>query len=542
MRLWSRIYRLAAAAIVLFLAFGCGTASDVNNAEVIFTANGAVLTHIADADVATMEIRGDGQTLLADVAPRMDSIAVPFEWKPGVEYVFSAGSLDIRATAPQRPSIALVGSIDYGENLLSLKAGEQPSSASSLAISPSGRTAAIGTNDGDVILLSLVEGRIISRKRRAGSYIRTLIFIDDSNLVVGEQAPAGSIIKYEVSSGNLKEIWRFDAGDTIGRGTYDESDPYSWAHQPGIYRMQAGGDGSVFAVASYSPFIDGQRQARWAAFNLNVVTGDPKWIYESNEETAGVATWFGLDESKSNMALCVGMDSGEGALLLINTADGTLISEEIIQPLRPHLTTVSFWQGVDISTDGQTVYAISNDGRALIWNPGSRAETILLGEPILVDNLPILISGVGVVAGTDAAYCITGTTYIPWEISEGETAPQIHHAANTVFAINEANISWSVPIPNLCQGYALGKEGRWLYTSFASNPVYSPDSGAGLAIIRIDENTGKLAATYSVNGTIATGSPVLDSKNGFILVVENRRRSTDGDRLEGEAQAHVLYW
>jgi hypothetical protein len=168
---------------------------------------------------------------------------------------------------------------------------------------------------------------------------------------------------------------------------------------------------------------------------------------------------------------------------------------------------------------------------------------INLGEPIIIDDLPLLVTGSGILNLDERVLFVTGTTYLPWELSSGRRPPQPHPAANTIYCFeSDATALWSTSLPNMMQGMALDWDGRYLICSYSSNPVFAPGGGSGMLVYELGEKGAVLKATYPVQGGVFHGDPLVSAKGNIVILIEIPQRDDREDRISGGNGIHILRW
>lgn len=551
------IRQLCLCAVLFLLPFwsGCQAGRDVTGSEqneIIFTASGITVPGTFSIDEPpTVGINDGDKNLAVDTNVVAGSLSIDFDWEPGREYEIRIGEAPVRrlaAVAPQQPSLAILKMLPLGGEPLSFKLHRTESSPSAAAISPDGSWLAIGSNAGDVSLVSITSGEIKSKLSGFKSYIRSLAitpFSEETYLFVGEQSPKGTISAYRVeSNGETEKVWSYECYREIGEGKVDADDPYSWAHQPGIYRILPGPEGALFALATHSEYREGKRLTSSCFYKFDGTSGKLLWKWPRNEAYDAVATWFSIDEAGRFAAVCSYLKSGVGEVVAIDCSTGGVLERTTFKPLRPHMQQVNFWKSVAMTPDGKTAAVLSDDGRAWIWDwVKDRLKEIVLGKPILVGDVPLLVSGAGIAARNSEIVFITGVTYLPWDLSKGQKPHQPHPAAQKLFGFDrDGKKKWELPLPNLVQGFAFDREGRWLFAGYSSDPEFAPGGGSGMMIIDMHRAQPKLIASYAVEGGLMHGTPVISKGGRTVVLIEKTQRDSRGDRTKGSNTVHILRW
>ena len=186
---------------------------------------------------------------------------------------------------------------------------------------------------------------------------------------------------------------------------------------------------------------------------------------------------------------------------------------------------------------------IADDGRAWLWHPGGESREIALGEPLEAGGIPLLISGAGVWCGAEETIFATGTSYLPWQLAGGRRPPQPHpDALKLIAADGSGEIAWAATIPNLPQGMATSGNWGWMVVGYASDPIFAPAGGSGLAFYDLERAEAPLGASFPVGGAVMHGSPAVAAGGHLVLLVERGQRDASGERLQGRNALHLLLW
>lgn len=547
----------------LFLLFtfllvsSCGD-NTFSQPELNFTASGLCVTGLDVYEgIESFSVKkGESDWEEVEFSFTENMLTASYRWFPSEEYkVEIRGAIEgkqrsifLEARAPLKPGLALVKTVDLQGHLGFAGPGEEVPEPTSAAMSEDGTWCAVGSNTGKVFLISLPSGRKAAEIGRTGAHIRSLAFAkngDKQLVLVGEQSPRGSVSAYEITASvELKHQWTHEFSGEIGSSVQNIRDKYSWAHWPGIYRIVPVGEDCAIVLATHSP--GAANMPPWSCLiKISLVDGQTLWRWPEEAPLSAVATWFDTDEGGEVAAVCAySPESGLGTITLVQGTSGRLIEGKTIQPLKPLVTSVSFWRSVAVSPDGLRAALISNDGRAWLWNINENEFLALkLGEPIDAGGTPLLISGAGVAAEETYAMLITGTTYLPWSGSGEVRRPDPHPAARTALVYNwEGELFWSAPLPSLVQGMAKLRTKPWIIVGYANHPLYAPGGSSGIAVLNVLHAKEPLAATYSVEGGLMLGSPLSTPDGRMIVLVELVRRAGSGEHLSGRNELHILSW
>lgn len=552
---------VVALGILLFsVCLGCSPQSHYQllnpEPELHFVYSGLCITGLGDFEKIEKVLLAVGEKWLEkEFKPFGASVHIIHRWTPGrthrIEIIGKIGgsirSIIITGDAPQQPGLAIINIIDLQQHLGSGASLSAASTPTSCALSPDGKWCALGMDQGKLLLFSLPDGKLRASRFGGGSYIRFLEFAESNQhllLFVGEQSSQGTVSAYVLDeNGNINRLWSYETARDIGTSPRDPNDPYSWAHMPGVYRMMPSDSEDILVLATHSAGdAGGVEFSRLYRFNMR--SGSLKWKWPASTNLAAVATWFDADAESGRIAVCAYETvGGTGSIYMIDGETGRLPAKQEIYPVRPYLEQVNFWRSVALAPGGSNLAAISNDGRAWLCNflDESVLRELTLGAPLDIGGFPLMISGGAVGADVFGAVFITGTSFIPWRLSEGSAPPDRHPDSLKALGYSwDGELHWAAPLPNLVQGFALEPNQRWIAVSYASDPVYSPGGGSGLVIIEPKSADNSILAAYPVGGAVMHGSP-LSAKNGRILLLaELAQRDRSGDRLLGSNALHVL--
>jgi len=527
--------------------------------QLSFVASGLCVTGVDDAEeVGSVKVVAGVKAEDLKFRQFGDALLITYSWSAGREYSVRIGGagrfeepVEITATAPRNPGPALLRTIALGA-YLGADRPEDKIEPSAAAISDDGRWCALGTDNGRLFIFDLRSGDLVARSYSAGAYIRYLAFGNSGErtiLYAGEQSPRGTITAYRLGpDGSLRKLWFYETGGDIGTSARDPDDPYSWAHLPGIYRILPG-RGALLALAVHP--AAGRKPKLSVLYRLDAEDGRVLWRYPDSEPLSAVATWFDSDSERRLVAVCgYDQENGEGVLLLVDGGSGRLLARRTVQPLRPHIEKVNFWRSVSVSPGGKRVGVIADDGRAWLWvEDDGRAggdwemRRLVLGKPLKAGGLPLLISGAAVSAWPDITVFATGITYLPWQATAGRQPKQPHPDALKLVAYgSDGGQRWAASTPNLTQGLASDPLYRWLFVGYASDPVFSPSGGSGLAVFDPGRPEAPLLASYPVRGGILMGTPLVADGGRLLALVETSLRDPGGKHIIGSDTIHLLCW
>ena len=125
----------------------------------------------------------------------------------GIEHALPNGALTQVAFLPDgRLVSSTYGAISVIWSLRSGKAVRRFHVGGALALSPDGRTAAVGQDDGSVVLLNLSTGRSRPMDGRHAQLVEALTFTRDGETLLSG-GDDGNVMVWDVDSGGLRETW-----------------------------------------------------------------------------------------------------------------------------------------------------------------------------------------------------------------------------------------------------------------------------------------------------------------------------------------------
>ena len=403
------------------LALGCATPQEPDG-ELVFVRDGIIASTEIDAGRAI----GGGRTL------------VPRPWTAG-ETVSVGG---IEASAPIRPECVPLFHVPLSDvSQLTVTGGVAPNS--SVAFSPDGSRLAIGSHQGDLVVVDGWTGAEIARTTLPESLTKRVAWsLDGQTLYAGEQSPDANVHAFDPATLNAR--WSFRTADHVESSPLPEGeDRYAIYNLPGIYTLKVLDDGDIVVMAVHGwNDADGTRKNLSQVFRLSpsgaVVNRWPK-------KASSILLLHSVFQTRPDGTNLVIMNLGRsadgpppdglptGGIGVLNLDTMTLESTVSIDPLAPWFKRTSFWHAIDWDAAHGMMLGLG-DGRLIRTSsepPHVDEAEVPAGTPIMAGEVPIAASvGFGQFAQASMMYT-TSDTNIPWGAAVAELRPpSVHPGAN----------------------------------------------------------------------------------------------------------------
>lgn len=353
-------------------------------------------------------------------------------------------------SAPRRPECVTLFDVALGDvSRLVASGGDAPNTA--MAWSPDGRTLAIGSYLGEVLLVDGWSGDVRVRRQLAETMVKSVLWsADGSTLYAAEQSPEALLRALDPV--DLSDRWTLRLADRVGTSVMPgEHDVYGVYSLPAAYGLELLPNGDLLTTAMHA-WTEESGERRNQAQVLRVSASGA--VVDQWPETPVSATIKHprVDVEAGLVALSVarsasGPAPGElpigGALVLsLDTLEPTLAVAP--EPLGPWFATSYVWDALDISEHG--VFLGFGDGRSwLVDLDGTRRVERSSGAPVMAGEVPIHASvGYGRFVGEGVVMSTSGTL-IPWGAVSSELRPPMAHpGANTVWSLDLAGgVRWT---------------------------------------------------------------------------------------------------
>jgi hypothetical protein len=385
--------------------------------ELVFVRDAVILPGVIDGG----QIIGDNRSILVH------------KWAPGEKITLGGHT----GTAPARPECRPLFHVPLSDvSRLAASGGVAPNSA--VAFSPSGDRLAIGSFQGDLVVVDGWTGQELARTVLPEAITKRLAWSSDGlTLYAGEQSP--DAVLHALDPQTLKSKWAFRAADFVHSSPLPEGeDRYAIFDLPGIYTMKVLENGDLFVVAVHGwNDSDGTRNNASQVFRLNGL-GE---VIDRWPDKAVSATFLHtrVHEGEGSGSVLINLNrsaSGPapeglpfGGLAILDLATLSLQSTASIEPLAPWFKAANLWQAMDYQAS-KGLFVGMGDGRVMLKEPAPPHATrvdLSTGIPIMAGKVPIAASvGFGLFAADTLMYT-TSDTNIPWGAAVGELRPPTHH-------------------------------------------------------------------------------------------------------------------
>lgn len=517
------------------LALGCSTPPEPTG-ELIFVRDGIIAPDRA----------GSGRAI------GNDRRLIERDWTPG-EAVALAG---LNATAPLRPECVPLFHVPLSDvSLLTVTGGVAPNS--SVAFSPDGTRLAIGSHQGDLVVVDGWTGEERARTRLPEALTKRVAWSPDGEtLYAAEQSPDATLHAFDAET--LTPRWSFRAADHVGSSPLPEGeDRYAIYNLPGIYSLLIMDNGDIVAVA-----VHGWNDADGTRLNLSQVfrlapdgTVRGRWpsraesilLMHSVLRTQQDGTPVLLTSLGRSAAGPAPADLPTNGVGLVNLDTMVLESHTPVTPLAPWFKKVSMWHAIDWDPNSGLMMGLG-DGRIIrtATDPAHTAgATIQTGTPIMAGEVPISASiGFGKFAHGGMLYT-TSDTNIPWGAAVPELRPpSVHPGANGLWMSDATGApQWSWQGDIRVQGLSLSPDGRRgiIGAGHRADSV-DPLTYGAVVFDLTSPNDGRTGAERRL-ATCATANPVYFNHqiadDGRIAVVEFPTSDGQGG-VRGSYRATVL--
>lgn len=434
------------------LLLACTRSPVLPQGEVVFLRGGIVIPG-----------KTDGQAL-----PGGLGTLVSMDWTP-LESV-DVGGQSIRA--PEKADCLTLYRVELGDvSRLVAMGGDAPDTA--LAWSPDGSRLAVGSYNGELLVLDGWTGAVQARKTLSETMVKTVAWSPDGGtLYAGEQSPDAFV--HALDPDNLKSRWSFRLADLIESSPAPPGeDIYGVYTLPSAYgfTVLSGGDLVLAGTHGWNE-AGGIRKNRAVVIRL-----DPQGKLKARwpAEAADATLWHPrVDEGGGLIIVAVGRSADgptpadlpvNGALVL-RLDDLSPLSSHRVEPLAPWWKSAFLWEALDVSAQQDAVMLGFGDGRLRVQRLGSGAPmaSIDAGTPVMAGDVPIAASiGHGFLHGDEAVFLTSGTN-IPYGAAAPDLRPPAAHPNEDgiwVYGLDGA-LRWSWHGEPRVEGLTLGPDGQTL--------------------------------------------------------------------------------
>ncbi len=297
-----------------------------------------------------------------------------------------------------------------------------------LRFSPDSGRLAVGTENGQVIMLSR-EGEVVWRRPAGLGKVTALEFSPDGAcLYVGETSADGGLYCLDAASG--RERWKNNLAAGLGADLRRKS-------HPGIIRLLTDQAGRVFALAQrYDRSAAGESIYRGLIFCLSPA-GVELWRFPAAEAMDAWVNWLGADAPGRRIVFgTANFDTDrryryDKNIYCLDAASGAEAWSAALDPAPPFQRTI-LRGSPNIAADGKYVAAMASDGRALLFDANGRELWRRhLSTPKKIDEVYLNAVGRDAYVLGDFAVFTTINTYnnANWQLP----TPLEHPASNSLF-------------------------------------------------------------------------------------------------------------
>ncbi len=459
----------------------------------------------------------------------------PRDWAAGETVTVGQES----AVAPKLAECVAFGQVTLGDMSRMVIAGA-PAPDTDLAFSPDGAHLAIGSFDGEVVVVNVATATVTVRRRLAEAMIRRVAWSPDGTvLYAAEQSPDATL--HALDPATLDDLWSVNLADRVGRSSLPAGeDLYGVYTLPGCYGLDVlpGGDLLVAAAHGWTDATGnrvnrsqivrftpaGAAVAAWPAEPADVVILHPEVDVAGNRIAIPV-TRSAVGEDPPGLPI--------GGLQLLTLDTLAPVSTLAVPPLAPWFTNTYVWQAHDVSAAADTVMLGLGDGRVVLGGlDGSVRTTLSGGSPVLAGDVPIAASvGHGFLRGDEAIYLTSGTN-IPWGAAAPDLRPPAAHPnENGLWAVGlDGSPRWNFHGPWAVQGLSLAPDDRTLVVGAGERMTDSRRDLYGALVFDVggEPRTGaeRLLATCATEGPVFFRQAI--SVHGVIAVAEVPYPTGDG--------------
>ena len=297
-----------------------------------------------------------------------------------------------------------------------------------IKFSPDGQNLAIGTENGELMLLDL-KGQVLWRKNMGLGKLSALEFSPDSRyLYIGETSQQGYLLCLKREDG--REMWRRPSVSELGVNIQDKT-------YPGIIAVRSDANGMVYAVGQrYLRYADGRNEYRGRIYKFNA-EGVQQALFPADHNLDAWVSWVSVDAEGSKVAFgTANRDEGStnrytGSMYCLDGALQKILWSTEIPPAPPYQNT-TMRSSPELAPSGRHVAGVASDGRCFMYDGQGREMWLrTISQPQKVGGVHINAVGNYVHLTDDYAVFTTGNTYnrANWQLP----TPVEHPGSNSVF-------------------------------------------------------------------------------------------------------------
>lgn len=298
--------------------------------------------------------------------------------------------------------------------------------------SPDNRYLAIGTDNGDILVLT-AKGKVVWQKSIGLGKIAALEFTGDSRyLLLGETSQQGYLLCFDTVSG--REVWRQASAGELGVDIKDKT-------YPGIVAIKTDAQGHIYAVGQrYIRYADGRNEYRGRIYKLDE-QGNRLAVFPEDHNLDAWVSWVSVDERGTKAVFgTANWDTAKTSLYTgtIYCLDGNLekLWSVFLEPLPPYQNT-TMRSSPEIDGSGRFVAGIASDGRVFLYDGETGAEKWqrTISQPQKIAGVYMNATGSNVQIVDRHFIFTTGNTYnrANWQLP----TPVEHPNSNSAFLFDE---------------------------------------------------------------------------------------------------------
>ncbi|QDR79105.1 PQQ-binding-like beta-propeller repeat protein [Sporomusa termitida] len=300
-----------------------------------------------------------------------------------------------------------------------------------IKFSPDSRNLAIGTENGELMLLNL-KGQVLWRKNMGLGKLSALEFSPDNRyLYIGETSQQGYLLCINREDG--REIWRQSSVGELGVNIQDKT-------YPGIIAVRSDANGMVYAVGQrYIRYADGRNEYRGRIYKFNAA-GVRQAIFPVDHNLDAWVSWVSVDAGGSRAAFgTANWDEGStnrytDSMYCLDGALRQILWSTEIPPAPPYQNT-TMRSSPEFAPSGRHVAGVASDGRCFLYDgQGHELWFRTISQPQKVGGVYINAVGNYVHLTEEHAAFTTGNTYnrANWQLP----TPVEHPGSNSVFVFD----------------------------------------------------------------------------------------------------------
>lgn len=300
-----------------------------------------------------------------------------------------------------------------------------------LQFSPDGQYLAVGTENGEVLMLG-INGQVLWQKQLGLGKLTALQFTADSQAVlIGESSPDGLLVCLDRSDG--RELWRYSSAGELGVDIKNKT-------FPGIVAIRTDDAGRIYAVGQrYIRYPDGRYDYRGRLYKFDP-SGERLGLFPDDHNLDAWVSWLSVDAKGEKLVFGTanwdmgGVSRYADSLYCVDGQLRGILWSKLLPPAPPFQNT-TLRSGPEFSPDGQVVTGIFSDGRCFLYDGQGRELWLrTLSSPQKIANVELNAVGTyGQMAGEYAVFSVSNTyNRANWQLP----TPVEHPSSNSVFVFD----------------------------------------------------------------------------------------------------------